>query len=429
MPSTRPAAARLARLLPGALAVAALLVGWGCASVAPASDVAEDGAALSNEALDEACEDDNLSACFLLAYRYYLGEHGPRDLERARVMFEDNCARDEPMSCTNLGVMYGQGEGVTADDARAAELFQRACDLDESIACNSLGDLYVAGRGVGHQPAHGAALYERACHLGLGRACYNAGHARTLGFGVSADAPRAALYYDRGCGLSDGRSCHALGTLLERGQGVAEDLVEAIESYGRACELGTVEACLRGATLLDGGTRDESISRDRERAGQMLITGCSAGGLEGCVRLGKMLLEHGREVDRGRAAALYEFACEQGNGAACLGRASLRVEGAPLSTAERAALVERSCELGQPLGCTRHATWLLALDDGHDHRHRAAGALQTACAGGIARSCRRLGELLLELGEPSLAREALHRACAGGDASACSHPALVGKTR
>lgn len=117
------------------------------------------------------------------------GRGGPRDLPRARTLYQRACDGGELESCKNLGFLFDTN--VPPDRARAAALYQRACDGGVLEACNNLANLYLGGDGVARDLERAIALYDRVCAAGTHqRACGNAAALRAQRDGGVADAAR-----------------------------------------------------------------------------------------------------------------------------------------------------------------------------------------------------------------------------------------------
>ncbi len=150
-------------------------------------------------------------------------------------------------ACNSGGELLLVGKGVPKDLAKARTLFEQGCPNEGSTgwdACESLAELYDAGTGVTQDRARAAELYVKA---GM---TFKAGQMYELGDGVPRNQAKALAAYDRGCrkfSRDDGqKSCDAQGRLLEQvDEGRARkhyvDLCERMlhqPSYAKAKRLG-----------------------------------------------------------------------------------------------------------------------------------------------------------------------------------------------
>lgn len=117
------------------------------------------------------------------------------------------------------------------------------------------------------------------------------------------------------------------------------------------------EACLIYAKALD------EAGNDTARVTDLFTQACDAGNMEGCARLGRVLLNaKGEQHDEKRAAELFNKACTGGNPLGCAGRGHLLLLGlGGVKKDEKAgfALAEQSCGDEEPRGCTLLATAFL----------------------------------------------------------------------
>jgi TPR repeat protein len=84
-----------------------------------------------------ACNGEEMRACNYLGYLYANGLGGPRDLQRARDIYQKACAHGTLSSCASLGSIY-QDAG---NDDQARKYFQKACDGGVAEGCDLLRGL------------------------------------------------------------------------------------------------------------------------------------------------------------------------------------------------------------------------------------------------------------------------------------------------
>jgi hypothetical protein len=71
-----------------------------------------------------------------LGLMYWKGYGVGRDLERARLLFEQGCRQAEADACFNLALMCQLGEGGVSDHDAAVRYVKRACSLGLQRACS-----------------------------------------------------------------------------------------------------------------------------------------------------------------------------------------------------------------------------------------------------------------------------------------------------
>lgn len=213
-------------------------------------------------------------------------------------------------------------EGMRAaregDAERARRLLARACDADNPCACTEIGQSFV-------DPPDGA-----------------------------RDPERGARLLERGCAGGDVWGCYALGSAIFR---FLPDRVEhARDLFEDACEDGVPEACLEIGRFRMTGVDGDRSAMD---ALQFYERACTDGVEYACVVLGEAHAAGvGTRRDPLRAAELLTWACDEaGVPQACTGWANLL----DVDDEQRAALLRRGCEGGDPVACD-------ALDTEGRHR-------------------------------------------------------------
>ena len=78
-----------------------------------------------HQVLAKDCAAGVIEACRNLSVLHSNGNSVPRDVDRARALFERACTGGHASACSNLGLVYAEGVGVNKDLARAARLGQR----------------------------------------------------------------------------------------------------------------------------------------------------------------------------------------------------------------------------------------------------------------------------------------------------------------
>ena len=142
-----------------------------------------------------------------------LGLGGPRDVVRARELFE---ASGDGESNWYLSRIHQSGEGVAADPVAALGFLRKSADLGYVRAMASLGEAYYYGNGV------------------------------------PQDAETAREWFLKAADKGHAGSQYALGMLYTRAEGVVADPGRALEWFRRAARNGHVDAQVRLGGLLAG---------------------------------------------------------------------------------------------------------------------------------------------------------------------------------
>lgn len=128
-------------------------------------------------ALERACNNGGVAACHQAGWFLHKGKNGPKDLGRARMMYERACPKTSFNwdGCLALADMYDKGEGVAADPVKAREYLEQVCTLRMNLggkACVRIASYYERGKGVAKDPAKVLEYYKKACvDCGLMSSC------------------------------------------------------------------------------------------------------------------------------------------------------------------------------------------------------------------------------------------------------------------
>jgi uncharacterized protein len=230
------------------------------------------------------CERGERSSCAELGRLHQEGAGGtPRDLPRARGLFEKACGLDHGGGCSDLGIALMTGEAATNDPPRAAASFDRACKLGEANGCFNLANLYFEGVGVTADKAKAFTLYEQACNAGKAAGCINLGAAYDDGEGVAIDKAKAFSLFKRACEGDEAIGCSNLAFMFAQGSGTAVDQAQAARHYERGCTLGNAKACeYAGVRHLEG----IGVGKDADKGRALLKRSCDAGNANACTLLG-----------------------------------------------------------------------------------------------------------------------------------------------
>ena len=261
-------------------------------------------------------------------------------LETAVELYSIECTK-HPDPCSSL-VAYAQRALKKKDTARAAQVLERGCDMKAPRACATLAAELEEG--------------ER---------------------GIPADATKAARFYDRACDLGSARSCLVLAVMAEDGRGMPgsrRDLARAAKLRAKA---DVVEKALARPTATPAElAQNEAQCRKHQDAQRCLAAGAvvqdtDAVKAEELFRLGCTIdrttcglwgfaVDRFRHDDPSRATRILEEGCMgQGNALACVVLADLNHAGyksIPRNEQKAAELYEKSCTLGEPIGCRATAS-------------------------------------------------------------------------
>jgi hypothetical protein len=122
------------------------------------------------------------------------------------------------------------------------------------------------------------------------------------------------------------------------------------------------------------------------------------------------------------------YACQDGNGAACMASATTLLNGARWISVDEVranALLKKGCELGLSDACLKHGE--LLIEEGPDAIDEAAQAFVKGCEGGETEACIHLCGLLFALPDSGLEQQAdvCKKACAMGDEESCTLVARI----
>ena len=164
------------RLAVAVAVVAALGASAGCDETAPRERAEPDRPIVVAcapgliEPCERACQGGDDKACEQLTATYLRGQAGPGGREKAARLNQGLCESGRRYFCPTFALALMEGDGVPRDVARARKLFETTCG-DDPVACSEYGSLYVAGRGVKRDLAVGRFLLELACRHREPQAC------------------------------------------------------------------------------------------------------------------------------------------------------------------------------------------------------------------------------------------------------------------
>ncbi len=354
---------------------------------------------------EKGCGAGSAESCAELAAQLESGLGVPQDRARAFSLNRDACAKRQPRACHALGSAHEHGHGTAVDLDAASTAYRTACGLGWAAACLRAGQLaeqgkgapantaeifemYVAGWNGGDRDATLAAarlrlkggvafakdpaewdrkLFDDACKLDYHEACVERGYALRLG--DSADVFHAQKLGENACAHDVATGCNLAGLIA---YGVAGDLKQAESFYARGCAMGNLEACANQGALLVQCTRGGPC--DMKRGKELLQTACAQKVDFACRELAS-ILRRGNAADKAAAAALVERSCELGNAEACY-EAALGARARP----DARRLFERACSLGDQVACFQFAAMLESGDGGPVDVPAAGRVMQAQCA-------------------------------------------------
>jgi len=95
--------------------------------------------------LEELCEDDNPSACYMVAMNNYTGIFKRSDPEKAFNLFQKACDLGDNPGCLMLARYYYTGDGVEKDLKKSKDILYELCeDNSYKFACESLDEITEA---------------------------------------------------------------------------------------------------------------------------------------------------------------------------------------------------------------------------------------------------------------------------------------------
>jgi TPR repeat protein len=227
----------------GACANMAELCEGGCGGATPADAVAY---------FQRACDHGSWDACTQVAIRYEHGEGVPKDVARARAVYENGCSwfdsrscmrlallvkSEDPkraaqlmdtacleghwQSCTANGISHIQGWSGKVDAFKAGEAWRKACRNDDGngTACTWLAGLHFEGVGTRKAVAEGVNLLVEGCTKGSALACDRLWLGNTYALYPGVDTAKAEAARKQGCALRGQADCAEAQVALGAEQG------------------------------------------------------------------------------------------------------------------------------------------------------------------------------------------------------------------
>jgi TPR repeat protein len=231
---------------------------------------------------------------------------------------------------------------------------------------------------------------KKACDAGQMEQCYRLGSLYYKGTTVGMDLKKAAGLFRKACDAGQQPACRDLAQMYEDGDGVKQDTAQAFTLREKLCAGGDGELCFKLAEDNPG------------RAAPLYEQACNAGYSKACYSGGQAFSNgsYGATKDLARAAALYQKGCDAGDMASCYngGVALSKGEGAAKDAARAAALFTKACETSvakpakgledlQPTACYNLAIMYQRGEGVKQNQTRARSLFETACKAKISGAC------------------------------------------
>ncbi|MEM7042228.1 MAG: caspase-1, p20, partial [Pseudomonadota bacterium] len=239
-------------------------------------------------------------AMVVLGLMHWAGQGIEKDLERARLFFEEAWERGESAAGTALAAMYRKGSSVEQSYDEALRWYQDAASRGNDWAMYNLGEMHETGKGVEADIEEAVRWYTRAARSGELTAQYRLAKIYEKGIGVASNLAEAERWYRTVAGQGVPNAMTRLGVMSERGVIGEIDLIGAWQLYRRAADLDDPEAKVRLARLYRDG---KGVEQDAQQAFALLSEAADAGQADALRDLGKMK-EKGLAGPKDEAAAL-----------------------------------------------------------------------------------------------------------------------------
>ncbi len=285
-------------------------------------------------------------------------------------------------SCCNVGSEY-----VPAKNQCMPVRPERRC------VAGHLDDCVIAGRDLEQRGAAGASysaeLYRYACEEGYAPGCRSLGSLYLRGVGLDRDEARGRVLYEEACDGGDAVGCTQLAKFLQEKN---EDPARVSDLLAQACHRGDVSACDMY------GRRMAQDPQQFEQSAHYLGRACDGGYAKSCRSLMELERRH-QSLDGERESALLERACRASDGEACalLGDALRRGDGAGKGDEAQMALrYTTACDGGHATSCMRLGELTISGEGVNRDPVRAAELFGKACGAGVAMACERVSAAPIE---------------------------------
>ena len=247
-------------------------------------------------------------AMVVLGLMHWAAQGVEKDLDRARLFFEEGWENGESAAGTALAAMYREGAGVDQNYGQAMRWYQDAAARGNDWAMYNLGEMHETGKGVEPDIEEAVRWYTRAARSGELTAQYRLAKIYEQGLGVPSNLSEAERWYRTVAGQGVPNAMTRIGVMSERGVLGETDLIGALQLYRNAADLDDPEAKLRLARLYRDG---KGVEQDAALALGLLEEAVAAGQADAMRDLGKMKAAgEGSPKDEPAALALFIEAAE-----------------------------------------------------------------------------------------------------------------------
>ena len=193
--------------------------------------------------------------------RWYTGETGLVNDDRARLLLESAVSDNDPLSVMWLARVYSTGRMTfTANKELAINLATTVIEQVEALAESGnseamflMGTVYAEGLARTQEPITAILWYRRAAEKNHVLAQHNIGNAYSSGTGLEQSDELAAHWWRLAALQGDAIPQFRLAQLYEQGQGVPQDMTQAVHWYTESAQRGNQNA-RQALTRLESST-------------------------------------------------------------------------------------------------------------------------------------------------------------------------------
>jgi len=229
---------------------------------------------------------------------------------------------------------------------------------------------------------------KKACDAGQTDECYKLGNLYYKGKTVDMDLKKAAGLFQKACDAGKLPACRELAQMYKDGDGVKQNGAKALALREKVCAGGDGELCYELAEDNPG------------RAAALYEQACNAGYAKGCWSAGKAFSHgsYGATKDMARAGALYQKGCDNGDMGACYNGGVALMEGGSKDAARAAKMFTKACETAvakpvkgledvQPSACHNLAILYQRGEGVKQNQAKARSLFDIACKAKIQGAC------------------------------------------
>ncbi len=145
--------------------------------------------------LQNAAQNGNADAQYMLAQQYASGEGLPQDMAKAAEWYEKAAKQNLATAQYRLATLYEKGKGVTQNDKLARDWYEKAAAQGNVKAMHNLAVIHAEGRGVKQNFATAARWFGQAAEYGLGDSQYNLAILNERGLGIPQELAVAYKWF------------------------------------------------------------------------------------------------------------------------------------------------------------------------------------------------------------------------------------------